>query len=145
MTCLLRFAIAACLVCNLLLFAASTLPSAQQKTESPATQGRFGGSGGVPACGEKTPSPCVPVPRLISSSPPTYSEQARKAKIEGFCYVSLVVDEKGNPTNLRVISGLGMGLDEKAIEAVKNWKFEPAMKDGKPVSAKIAVEVSFHL
>jgi len=58
----------------------------------------------------------------------------------------LVVDEKGNPTNLRVISGLGMGLNEKAIEAVRGWKFEPALgKDGKPVAAKIFAEVSFHL
>jgi TonB family protein len=58
----------------------------------------------------------------------------------------LVVDEKGNPTNFRVISGLGMGLDEKAIEAVRGWKFEPAFgKDGKPVPAKIAVGVTFHL
>jgi protein TonB len=58
----------------------------------------------------------------------------------------LIVDEKGNPTNFRVISGLGMGLDEKAIQAVKGWKFEPAFgEDGKPVAAKIAVEVEFHL
>lgn len=59
--------------------------------------------------------------------------------------MGLVVDEKGNPTNLRVISGLGMGLNEKALEAVKNWKFEPAMKDGKPVPADIYAEVFFHL
>jgi protein TonB len=93
-----------------------------------------------------SPSPCVPVPTVLSATPsPAYSEQARKAKIEGSCIVSLVVDEKGNPANLRVIRGLGMGLDERAIEAVKNWKFEPALKDGKPVPSKIAVEVDFHL
>ena len=49
------------------------------------------------------------------------------------------------PSNIRVLSSLGMGLDEKAIEAVKNWKFEPAMKDGHPVRVEIAVEVDFHL
>ena len=49
------------------------------------------------------------------------------------------------PRNIRVLSSLGMGLDEKAIEAVKNWRFEPAMKDGHPVSVQIAVEVDFHL
>ena len=50
----------------------------------------------------------------------------------------------GRPSNIRVLSSLGMGLDEKAIEAVKNWKFEPAMKDGHPVRVEIAVEVDFH-
>jgi len=129
-----------------LLFAANTL--AQQSNETPAPHGRFGGEIGVPACGVRnpSPSPCAPIPSVLSAAPsPTYSEQARKAKIEGSCIVGLVVDEKGNPTNLHVIKGLGMGLDEKAIEAVKNWKFEPALKDGKPVPAKIAVEVDFHL
>ena len=51
----------------------------------------------------------------------------------------------GSTTNIRVIRPLGLGLDEKAIEAVKNWKFEPAMKDGHPVRVEIAVEVDFHL
>jgi TonB family protein len=96
---------------------------------------------------KRNPAPnCIPVPHVVSSPPPTYSEEARKAKIEGSVIVGLVVDEKGNPTNLRVISGLGMGLNEKAIEAVRGWKFEPALgKDGKPVAAKIFAEVSFHL
>jgi periplasmic protein TonB len=58
--------------------------------------------------------------------------------------VGLVV-ERGNPTNLHVISGLDMGLDEEAIEAVKKWKFAPALKDGKPVPAKTFAEVDFHL
>jgi protein TonB len=55
------------------------------------------------------------------------------------------VDEKGNPTNLHVVSGLGMGLDEKAIEAIKTWKYKPAFRDGKPIAAKLFVKVSFHL
>ena len=49
------------------------------------------------------------------------------------------------PTAIRVINALGMGLDEKAIESVKNWKFEPGKKDGHDVSVEIAVEVDFHL
>ena len=57
----------------------------------------------------------------------------------------LVVDTSGRPTNIRVASSLGMGLDGKAIEAVKNWKFEPSMRDGHPVRVEIAVEVEFHL
>jgi TonB family protein len=82
----------------------------------------------------------------VSSPQPTYSEEARKAKIEGTVVLVLIVDEKGSPTNVSVINGLGMGLNQKAIEAVKGWKFTPAFsKDGKPVAAKIAVEVDFHL
>ncbi|MGO8793712.1 MAG: energy transducer TonB [Candidatus Sulfotelmatobacter sp.] len=75
-----------------------------------------------------------------------YSEEARKAKIEGSVVLGVSVDEKGNLSNFRVISSLGTGLDEKAIEAVKAWKFESAYgKDGKPVATGIFVEVSFHL
>ena len=59
--------------------------------------------------------------------------------------MGLVVDERGSPTNLHVISALGMGLDEEAIENVKKWKFAPALKDGKPVPVKIFAEVDFHL
>jgi TonB family protein len=127
--------IAVYLTCHALLFAANT-----------SAQMGFNGST-KPACTEKNPAPnCIPVPHVISSPQPAYSEEARKAKIEGSVVLVLIVDEKGNPTNLRVINSLGMGLDEKAIEAVRGWKFEPALgKDGKPVAAKIAVEVSFHL
>jgi TonB family protein len=100
-----------------------------------------------PRCTEKNPAPyCVSVPQVVSSPQPTYSEEARKAKIEGTVVLVLIVDEKGSPTNVSVINGLGMGLNQKAIEAVKGWKFTPAFsKDGKPVAAKIAVEVDFHL
>jgi periplasmic protein TonB len=58
----------------------------------------------------------------------------------------LVVDEKGNPTDIYVINSLGMGLDEKAIEAVKGWKFDPGRRrEGEPIKVQIAVEVPFHL
>ncbi len=57
----------------------------------------------------------------------------------------LVVGPDGKPRDIRVARTLGLGLDEKAIEAVKNWRFEPAYKDGKPVAVQINVEVNFHL
>ena len=57
----------------------------------------------------------------------------------------LVVGSDGKPRDIQVLRTLGLGLDEKAIEAVRNWRFEPAMKDGKPVAAQINVEVNFHL
>jgi len=138
----MRTVILSCLILNLFLFAGSIVAASPQSAGSPSPS-----SGVIPTCTEKNSGPdCISPPRLISSSPPaTYSEEARKAKIEGNCVVSVVVDKKGNPTNLRVIEGLGMGLDEKAIEAVKQWKFAPALKDGKPVVAQIAIQVSFHL
>jgi protein TonB len=87
----------------------------------------------------------VSPPRPIYQPEPEFSEEARKAKYQGVCTLALVVGVDGRPSNIRVQSSLGMGLDEKAIEAVKNWRFEPAMKDGHPVAVAIAVEVDFHL
>lgn len=84
-------------------------------------------------------------PRAIYSPEPEFSEEARKAKYQGVCTLGVIVDAQGRPTNIRILSSLGMGLDEKAIEAVKTWRFEPAMKDGHPVRFEIAVEVDFHL
>jgi periplasmic protein TonB len=57
----------------------------------------------------------------------------------------IVVSAEGRTTNIRVANSLGMGLDQKAIDAVKRWKFKPAMQDGKPVPVQMAVEVDFHL
>ncbi|HTS37898.1 MAG TPA: energy transducer TonB [Candidatus Solibacter sp.] len=87
----------------------------------------------------------VSPPRAIYRPDPEFSEEARKAKYQGVCTLGMIVGTDGRPTNIRVLGSLGMGLDEKAIEAVKNWKFEPAMKDGHPVRVEIAVEVDFHL
>ena len=87
----------------------------------------------------------VTPPRVIYQTDPEFSEEARKAKYQGTCVLGLVVDANGHPTAIRVLSALGMGLDEKAIESVKNWKFEPGKKDGHDVAVEIAVEVDFHL
>jgi len=87
----------------------------------------------------------VSAPRAIYAPEPEFSEEARKAKFQGTCTLALIVGIDGRPTDIRVVGALGMGLDEKAIEAVKNWKFEPAMKDGHPVRVPIEVEVDFHL
>jgi protein TonB len=87
----------------------------------------------------------VSPPRAIFSPEPEFSEEARKAKYQGVCTLGLIVGTDGRPSNIRVLNSLGMGLDEKAIETVKTWKFEPAMKDGHPVRVEIAVEVDFHL
>ena len=86
----------------------------------------------------------APVP--IVSPEAEFSDEARRAKYQGVCLVSLIVDAQGNPQNPRVIRALGMGLDEKALEAVRKYKFKPALKDGKtPVPVMITIEVNFRL
>jgi protein TonB len=87
----------------------------------------------------------VSAPRAIYQTEPEFSEEARKAKFQGVCTIALIVGTDGRPSDIHVQTSLGMGLDEKAIEAVKNWRFEPAMKDGHPVRVPIAIEVDFHL
>ncbi|MGB8114039.1 MAG: energy transducer TonB [Candidatus Sulfotelmatobacter sp.] len=100
-----------------------------------------GGIGG----GVFRPGRGVTAPRAIYSPEPEFSEEARKAKYQGTCVLSLVVDTNGRPINIRVVTSLGMGLDEKAIEAIGTWRFEPGQKDGHAVAVEIAVEVNFHL
>jgi TonB family protein len=103
------------------------------------------GSGGGMGGGVFRIGKGVTPPRVVFQTDPEFSEEARKAKYQGTCVLGLVVDANGRPTAIRVLSALGMGLDEKAIESVKNWKFEPGKKDGHDVAVEIAVEVDFHL
>jgi TonB family protein len=84
-------------------------------------------------------------PRQTYAPEPPFSEEARQAKYHGTVIVSLVVDPTGAPKDVRIVSPLGMGLDENAVGAVHSWKFQPAMKDGKPVSVQLMVEVDFRL
>jgi TonB family protein len=84
-------------------------------------------------------------PELIFKPEPEYSEEARKAKFQGTVLLSIVVLADGTTSNIRVIRPLGLGLDEKAIEAVRRWKFRPSMKDGQPVPVHANVEVNFRL
>ncbi|MDR3749745.1 MAG: energy transducer TonB [Acidobacteriota bacterium] len=103
--------------------------------------GRGGGVGG----GVFRVGGGVSAPRALDTPDPEYSEEARKAKYQGTCLLWLIVGADGRPHDVKVARALGMGLDERAIEAVKNWKFQPAMKDGKPVAVQINVEVNFRL
>lgn len=103
--------------------------------------GRGGGIGG----GVFRVGGGVSAPRAVFTPDPEYSEEARKAKYQGTCVLWLIVGPDGRPRDIKVARTLGLGLDEKAIEAVKQWKFEPALKDGKPVAVQINVEVSFRL
>jgi TonB family protein len=87
----------------------------------------------------------VSTPVLVYHPEPKYSEQARKAKWSGAVQVSIVVDANGMPQNIHVIKALGMGLDEMAIEAVRQWRFKPGQKNGKPVAVAATLEINFRL
>ena len=85
------------------------------------------------------------MPQVIYNPEPSFSEEARKSKTQGTVMLLLVVGKDGRTYNIRVGQSLGMGLDEKAIEAVSRWRFKPATLNGQPVATQIAVEVDFHL
>ena len=87
----------------------------------------------------------ISAPHAIYYPDPEYSDKARKAHIQGTLTLSLLVGADGRPHDLKVQRGLGYGLDEEAIKAVKRWKFDPAVRDGKPVEASINIEVSFRM
>jgi TonB family protein len=87
----------------------------------------------------------VTVPEVIYNPEPSFSEEARKSKTQGMVTLLLVVGKDGRPSDIRVRQSLGMGLDEKAIEAVNHWRFRPATLNGQPVATQIEVEVDFLL
>jgi TonB family protein len=84
-------------------------------------------------------------PTIISKIEPQYSEEARKAGLQGTVLLKIVVDPDGKPTDPKVLRSLGLGLDEQAIVAVNNWQFQPGVKDGQPVPVQAQVEVNFRL
>ncbi len=84
-----------------------------------------------------------PVP--LTHDEPEYSEEARKAKFSGVVLLRIVVDASGRVSEAKVVRGIGLGLDEKAIEAVNKWKFRPGTKNGVPVAVVANVEVNFRL
>ena len=87
----------------------------------------------------------VSAPVAIYDPEPDYSEEARKAKYQGVVVLAVVVGPDGRAHDPKVQRSLGMGLDEKAIEKIREWKFEPARKDGQAVAVMVRIEVSFHL
>jgi TonB family protein len=84
-------------------------------------------------------------PRLREVASPEYTEAAKKKKIEGQVTLLIVVDKKGEVANAKVVKGLGYGLDENAVVAVKEWRYRPAEKDGAPIAVKMEVTVDFFL
>ena len=105
----------------------------------PGADHGFGGSVYSPGVGGVS----KPVP--VFSPAAEFSDEARRQKYQGVCIVSIIVDAHGYPQNPRVTRSLGMGLDEKALEAVQSYRFKPAMKDGKPVASFVNVEINFRM
>jgi TonB family protein len=115
----------------LLFLATATVAAAQDAQTTTPTPKPLGGG--------------VTAPKLLSKKEPAYSEEARKARLQGGIRLYIVVAEDGTPQNPRVLRGLGLGLDENAIEAVRQWRFQPGTKEGKPVRVAATVEVNFRL
>ena len=87
----------------------------------------------------------VTAPIPIYQPEPEFSAEAKKSKFMGVVTVSIIVDKKGRPQNVHVTKGVGHGLDEKAVEAVKKYRFIPAKENGKPVAVGMNVEVNFEI
>jgi protein TonB len=102
------------------------------------TGGGYGG--GLRKIGGGVSSPVV-----IYKVDPEFSEEARKAKFMGVVLVNLIVDPQGRPQNVHILRGVGMGLDDKALAAVKQYRFKPAIENGKPVPVELNVEVNFQI
>jgi protein TonB len=139
-------------------FAASQGPQIALATQPKATGSGFGmlggggtgsgsgiGSGGGYGGGLMSVGGGVSAPQVLHSVSPEFTEEARRANFQGDVQIKLIVDSQGNPQDIRVVSHLGMGLEEKAIEAVKQYKFKPAVFQGHPVSVQIVIDVAFHL
>jgi len=117
--------------------------------------GGVGGDGGGPGRGPGSKGGCcggiysagdgVSIPRAIYSPEPEFSEEARRSKYQGEVTLLATIGADGRPRDLLVVRSLGMGLDEKALEAVRTWRFEPGKKDGRPVAVQMNIIVSFHL
>ena len=131
---------------RLLLGVAIAIPAfAQTASNRPDDIGAI--SGGVPG---------ITPPKLIHSVDVQFSEEARRKKIEGVAWVELVVDKNGMPDRVHITNSVADGqkpklrkaaetLDAKAVEAVEQYRFQPAMRDGQPVAVEINIDVHFHI
>jgi periplasmic protein TonB len=107
--------------------------------------GGSAGSGGGDGGGIMSVGGGVSAPQVIHSVDVEFTDEARQANFQGSASIKLIVDSQGNPQDVRLVNHLGMGLDEKAIAAVRQYKFKPAMYQGHAVSVQIVIDIDFHL
>jgi len=103
------------------------------------------GPGGPGGDGSTTVHGVYSAPKVIYQVDPEFSEEARRAKHYGTVILVVDVDTTGHAVNVRIARSLGLGLDEKAVEAVSRWRFRPGMRSGRPVTVPATIEVNFHL
>lgn len=96
-------------------------------------------------CSNKNPQPCATAPHPTYMPDPQYSKEARKKKKQGTILMETVVGLDGLPHDIRVLRPIGYGLDQQAVKALSQWKFEPGTKDGQPVSVLLQIEMDFRL
>ena len=127
---------------SLLLLLAAQPAVAQQSTTPPsAPQGQQAVDSDTPLHVGGTVVP----PTALYRVDPEFSEQARREKFSGTVRVYLWVEKDGTPSHVRVAKGVGHGLDEKALEAVKQYQFKPATLNGEPVRVDLYIDISFEI
>jgi protein TonB len=87
----------------------------------------------------------IVAPILLTKIDPEYSDEARRARVQGIVMLHIDVDAHGRPQNIKVVQGLGLGLDQRAVDAVRQWKFKPGTSNGKPAVTSAEVQVTFRL
>ena len=105
----------------------------------------LGDSPGSGVSGNSKVDGWLTAPVLLAKSEPEYSEDARRAKVQGTVVLRIEIDQRGQVQNVSVTQGLGLGLDERAMDAVRHWKFRAATRNGKPAVSSALVEVRFRL
>ncbi len=103
------------------------------------------GSGGGYGGGLMSVGGGVSAPQVLHAAEPEFTEEARRSNFQGNVQIKLIVDSQGNPQDIRILSHLGMGLEQKAVDAVRQYKFKPATFQGHPVSVEIVLDVDFRL
>jgi protein TonB len=103
------------------------------------------GSGGGTGGGPYRPGSGITAPGLLREVKPDYTEEARRRGVEGDVVLEIVVRSNGTVGDVRVMQGLGGGLDQRAIDAVRQWEFSPARRFGTPVDVMVEVAVEFKL
>jgi len=91
------------------------------------------------------PGGSIKAPKLLHYVEPEFSSKSKEAFIEGTVKISTVITAEGRPSETRIVHGLNAEEDRTAVEALKQWRFQPGTKDGKPVNVRVIVEVAFHL